>query len=307
MSNYIIGIDGGGTKTLGVLFSEKGMELLRAEFGFSNFSIDEKRATENIMKTIEALTKNRQENDQFLVMMGISGATKIKDKESLIHNIEKTCRVQADLVTDAMIALYSIDRNPDDHVIMAIGGTGSAVMMLEDDETTLLGGYGYLFGDEGSAYHLVIEAVKHIARSFDEGQSLSAMQQTLADHMGIKTRDDLVSFVYSQTKTELARFAKVISECALSSDEEAYTLLKDEAMGLAAQVMIASRRFRSTRPIRIGLRGGFIQNAPFVKSIFTQYIQQNLPLSDMEDHPNEAVLGAYRLAIKKLTSEVTSW
>lgn len=307
MNNYIIGIDGGGTKTIGALYDEKGKEILRAEFGFSNFSIDEKRATENIMKTIEALTKHRQKDDQIMVMMGISGATKIKNKHELIHQIEDQFNVKAELVTDAMIALYSIDRKDHDHVIMAIGGTGSAVMMLEDDQTTLLGGYGYLFGDEGSAYHLVIEAIKHIARSFDEGKPLSTLQTKLCEHMYITTRDELVSFVYSQTKTELARFAKIISECALASDEEAYLLLKHEAIGLAEQVMMASRRFQTKRPIRIGLRGGFIQNAPFVKSIFSAYIQEKLPLSDMEDHPNEAVLGAYRLAIKKLTSEVTSW
>jgi len=307
MSNYIIGIDGGGTKTLGVLFDEQGIECLRAEFGFSNFSIDEKRATENIMKTVEALTKNLQKSDRIMVMLGISGATKIKNKDDLIDQIQKRYHVEAELVTDALIALYSIDRHIDDHVIMAIGGTGSAVMMLEDNHATLLGGYGYLFGDEGSAYHLVIEGVKRMARSFDEGISLSPMQRALASHMGIKTRDDLVSFVYSQTKTELAHYAKVISESALASDEEAYTLLKDEAIGLALQVMMASKRFQSLRTIRIGLRGGFILNAPFVKNIFIDYIKQNLPLSEMEDHPNEAVIGAYRLAIKKLTSEVTSW
>ena len=40
MSKYIIGIDGGGTKTIGVLFDENGNEITRYRGGFANFNID---------------------------------------------------------------------------------------------------------------------------------------------------------------------------------------------------------------------------------------------------------------------------
>lgn len=307
MRHLVIGIDGGGTKTLGVLFDEKGSELMRAEFGFSNFSIDEKVATENILKTIEALLAQRQPHDQVAVVMGISGASKTMNKEQLLSHIEGKYQVKAELVTDAMIALHSINRKEGEHVIMAIGGTGSAVMMLEDDKPTLIGGYGYLLGDEGSAYHMVIRALKVIASCFDSGKNLSPLSLALINHMNVKDRESLVSYVYKSRKTELALLAKTISEYALNNDQEAYQLLTQEAKLLAAQVITASKRFNKKAKIQIALRGGFVLNAPFVKETFEQEVKQYIENCEMEDHPNDAVLGAYRLGIKKFSSEVTSW
>ena len=307
MRHLVIGIDGGGTKTLGVLYSETGTELMRAEFGFSNFSIDEKVATENIHKTIEALLIQREPHDQVVVVMGISGASKVTNKEQLLSHIEGKYQVRAELVTDAMIALHSINRKEDEHVIMAIGGTGSAVMMLEGQETHLIGGYGYLLGDEGSAYHLVIEALKKITMCFDSGQPFSSLGKALLEHMHVKNRESLVSYVYQSRKTELASLAKVISECALNSDIEAYELLANEGKLLAVQVITASKRFKEKKKIQIALRGGFVQNAPFVKEAFELEVKRNIQNCEMEDHPNDAVLGAYRLGLKKFSSEVTTW
>lgn len=307
MRHLVIGIDGGGTKTLGAIFNESGEELMRAEFGFSNFSIDEKVATDNILKTIEALLVKRELHDQVVIIMGISGASKLSNKEQFIRHIESKYQVHAELVTDAMIALHSIDRKDNEHVIMAIGGTGSAVMTLENDQMNLIGGYGYLLGDEGSSYHLVIEALKRVTACFDAGQSFSPLGNALLRHMNVKDRESLISFVYQSRKTELAQLAKVISEMALSSDLEAYELLVNEGKMLAKQVITASNRMTKGKHIKIALRGGFVLNAPFVKDAFENEVNKNIENSRMEEHPNDAVRGAYRLGIKKFSSEVTTW
>jgi N-acetylglucosamine kinase-like BadF-type ATPase len=307
MRNLIMGIDGGGTKTLGVLYTEQGKELMRAEFGFSNFSMDEKIAKENIVKTVEALLVSREKDDHVILVMGISGASKIQLKETWLSEIEQTYQLKAELVTDAHIAIHSIDHLPHEHVIMAIGGTGSAVMMLEDGQTTLIGGYGYLLGDEGSAYHLVMEAIKAITKKFDAGKTFSTLEQALIDEMKVKTREDLVSYVYQARKTELAKLAILISKLSLASDQEAYQLLSNEGKWLAEQVIVAASRFKKDAPVRIALRGGFVLNAPYVKEKFQEMVRTYIQNCEMEDHPNEAVLGAYRLGIKKLSSEVTTW
>lgn len=305
MRNLIIGIDGGGTKTQGVLFDESGHELLKAEFGFSNLSIDESIAIINIKKTIEALLKLRKPEDRVIAVMGISGASKLSKKEQFIKSLEKEYDLSAELVTDAHIAIQSIDKNENEQVIMAIGGTGSAVMLLEDNNYQLIGGYGYLLGDEGSAYHLVIQALRDITASIDAGTEFSSLAKHMMVYMKVNNREELVNYVYQLRKTELALHAKVISELALSSDEKAHQLLENEGKLLAKQVVVAAKRFKQKTKVRIALRGGFILNAPFVKDAFIKEISLHLSNYEMEDHPNEAVLGAYRLGIKKLF-EVTS-
>lgn len=305
MRNLVIGIDGGGTKTLGVLFNEAGEELLRTEFGFSNFSIDENIAITNIKKTIEALLTQRESNDNIVVIMGISGASKLTNKTSFLKELEMLYNVKAELVTDAHIAIHSIDKNPDENVIMAISGTGSAVMMLENDTYHLIGGYGYLLGDEGSAYHLVIQALKLVTQAFDTNQRLTPLIKKLLSFMEVDNREAFVNYVYKLRKTELALLAKVISEAALESDEQAHQLLCNEGKLLAHQVMIAEKRLKVKTKVRIAVRGGFVVNAPYVREAFISELKQHIHHYTIEENPNEAVLGAYRLGIKKL-SEVTS-
>jgi N-acetylglucosamine kinase-like BadF-type ATPase len=305
MRNLVIGIDGGGTKTLGVLFNDAGEELLRTEFGFSNFSIDEEIAITNINKTIEALLTQREPNDNIMVIMGISGASKLTNKTSFLEALAKTYDVKAELVTDAHIAIHSIDKNPDESVIMAISGTGSAVMMLENDTYHLIGGYGYLLGDEGSAYHLVIQTLKLVTQAFDTQHGWTPLVNKILSFMKVDQREQFVNYVYKLRKTELALLAKIISEAALESDEQAHQLLCNEGKLLAYQVMIAEKRLKVKTKVRIAVRGGFVVNAPYVREAFISELKKHIEYYTIEENPNEAVLGAYRLGIKKL-SEVTS-
>ena len=58
MSKYIIGIDGGGTKTLGAVFNESGEIVNRVEYGFANFSANEEISKANIEKTLDKLVSD---------------------------------------------------------------------------------------------------------------------------------------------------------------------------------------------------------------------------------------------------------
>ncbi len=305
MNRYILGIDGGGTTTLGVLFDEQGREIERAEFGFSNFTIQETLAKENIHKTISALLSHRNEEDKIHIVMGISGATNIHDKESFLGEIDTTYQVTSELITDAELALYSIERRKNQPVIMVISGTGSALMIDDGITQKIVGGYGYLLGDEGSAYHLVISALKGLTKMFDLGAKPTRFQKKFMTAMDITSRKDLVQKVYQKTKTELSVYAKVISELALKH-KEAYHLLIKEGYGIGEQVLRAASQMSQGDTVKIALRGGFIQNAPFVKEALEQYLKKHLKDYEMEERPVESVVGAYRHGIGTI-NEVKSW
>ncbi|RJX24406.1 MAG: ROK family protein [Acholeplasma sp.] len=305
MNRYILGIDGGGTTTLGVLFDEQGNEIERAEFGFSNFTIQESLAKENIHKTIHALLSRRKDSDRIHIVMGISGATNIHDKEAFLSSIENTYHATVELITDAELALYSIQRQKDQGVIMVISGTGSALMIDDGKKQQIIGGYGYLLGDEGSAYHLVISALKGLTKMFDLGAKPTRFQKKFMEELHIETRKDLVQHVYQKTKTELSLYAKTISELALQY-KEAYHLLAKEGYGIGIQVVRAATHLHQNEKIKIALRGGFIQNAPFVKEALEQYLKRHLKDYEMEERPLESVMGAYWHGLGTI-NEVKSW
>ncbi len=188
---------------------------------------------------------------------------------------------------------------------MVISGTGSALMI--DDGTTqrIIGGYGYLLGDEGSAYHLVISALKGLTKMFDLHTKPTRFQMKLMSSMQITSRKDLVQQVYQKTKTELSTYAKVISELSFKH-KEAYRLLVKEGYGIGEQVLRAATHLNPHEKIKIALRGGFIQNAPFVKEALEQYLKKHLSNYEMEERPVESVVGAYHHGLGTI-NEVKSW
>ena len=301
MSKYIIGIDGGGTKTLGVLFDIDGHELKRVEFGFSNFSIDEDIAKANVEKTIEALEKDLESDRELFIQMGIAGYSKIKKSTQFVKSLEKKFNAIVDLDSDAIIALYSVKQNKNVNVIMVIGGTGSVLMVSDGDQASMVGGFGHLLGDEGSAYHLAITALKKIIEEKESNQKMSELSKLILKEIEALDYLDIKNFVYNNNKSDIARLAKFIAQCALNHNLDAISLLKQEGRYLAKQTLNAYNLSNKKEKVVIALRGGFLLNAPYVKDTLIEELKISLKDFELDIHPIEPVIGAYYLGFLKLS------
>jgi len=301
MSKYIIGIDGGGTKTLGVLFDIDGHELKRVEFGFSNFSIDEDIAKLNIEKTIDELIRDLESDRELFIQMGIAGYSKIKKSSQFVKSLEKKFKAFVDLDSDAIIALYSVKKDKDINVIMVIGGTGSVLMVSDGEEANMVGGFGHLLGDEGSAYHLAITALKKIIEEKESNQEMSELSKLILKEIEALDYSDIKNFVYNNNKSDIARLAKFIAQCALNHNLDAISLLKQEGRYLAKQTLNAYNLSNRKEKVVIALRGGFLLNAPYVKETLIEELKISLKDFELDIHPIEPVIGAYYLGFLKLS------
>lgn len=302
MKKYIIGIDGGGTKTLGVLFNLEGKELHRVKEGFSNFSVDEQIAIENISLTIEKLLKSVTVNpNEVYIQLGIAGATKMKDK-GLDLLLQARFNQPVSLETDALVGLYSVNRT-DESVIMAIGGTGSAIMSLEDGVTNTIGGYGHLLGDEGSAYHLVISAFKNLIHEAETLKPFSPLSKALLEHMNSTSEQDVIPFIYSKNKSEIASISRITGPLARSGDELTTALYRNEGQLLAKQIVQAKKNFIKSDRLIIAPRGAFVLEAPFVMDAMIEYLKEHIKTFDIDLAPQEPVVGAFNLAMAKQNKE----
>ena len=174
MSRYILGVDGGGTKTLGALFNEQGEIVLRVENGFSNFSANEEISKQNIEKTLDDLYKELVPEDEIIhIQLGIAGHSKLINKEEYIAHLKYKYNTSVNMTNDAIIALYSVKRNLEMSVIMVLGGTGSVIMTSDETGSRIIGGFGHLLGDEGSSYHLAITALRNIIKESEEDNKYS--------------------------------------------------------------------------------------------------------------------------------------
>lgn len=306
MNKYIIGIDGGGTKTLGVLFDINGKELRRVEHGFSNFSIDEDIAKENVEKTIKDLVKDLEQDRELFVQMGIAGYSKIKKSTQFINALEKQFQATVDLDSDAIIALYSVKKDQDINVIMVIGGTGSVLMITDGEKANLIGGFGHLLGDEGSAYHLAITALKKIIEEKESNQAYSNLSEMILKEIHVTDYQDIKNFVYNSNKSDIAKLSKFIADCALHQDQDAIDLLRYEGKLLARQTINAYNKSNRKEKVVIALRGGFLLNAPYVKETLVEELDKSLKDFEIDIYPIEPVIGAYYLGFLKLSKRCES-
>lgn len=303
MSKYIIGIDGGGTKTLGVLYDFKGNELKRSISGFTNFNIDLIKAKANMLEVLDELTKDIKLADELFIQMGISGYSKIKDKNAYEDEIAKRYHATASLESDVLIALYDVKKDQEVNVIMVIGGTGSVLMYSDQYRLEQVGGFGHLLGDEGSAYHLSISALKMIISSYEDTNKYDDFSTKIMDYLNIHDQFDVRDYVYNHDKTTIASLAKFISLLALDGNEKAKELILDEANHLARQTVKAYLKLQEKDKVIIALRGGFLTNAPFVKQKLIKELEMSIKDFEINESKESPVKGAYYLSLLKLAKE----
>lgn len=299
MSNnnyHLIGIDGGGTKTLGVLWDEFGNELKRVEHGFANFSVDIKQTKINIEKTLDDIVKDLK--GEIFIVMGISGVSNLNDEGKYTEELEIKYKAKVQIETDGLIALYSVVKNDSVPVIMAIGGTGSIAYTLNNNQTLRLGGYGHLLGDEGSAYHLVIQAFRVVINDFESNTKLSSFSKELMKLLNLNDVEHLKKLVYGVSKNEVAKHAVNISTLASKGDKTAIELLKNEGINLANLIINAYKKMNINDLVKIALRGGFVNKAPFVKEALIEKIKNEKIEFEIDQANLEPVMGAYYLGNK---------
>lgn len=296
MRSYIIGVDGGGTKTLGALFDLDGNLLKQAISGFGNFNVDSNLTIKHLKDVLRELTEDMDMSEIAMIQIGIAGYSNFEEKEDLIADLNQIYPVEISIVTDAEIALYSVKKDSDKNVIMILGGTGSVVMVENKGKIAFIGGFGHLLGDEGSGYHLVITALKNIIDQYEKAESISPLTNSILKEIKAEKYSEIKNFVYNNQKSEVAKLSQFIAKHALSGNEEAIHLFIQEGEMLAEQAIRAYNTLDSNEVVLIGMKGGFLLNAPFVKETLIKVLNQNDMKYIMDDSRLDPVCGAYYLA-----------
>jgi len=304
MSKYIIGVDGGGTKTLGAVFNLNGEIASRYETGFANFSANEEISKVNIEKTLDKLIKTFSESDELVhIQLGIAGHSKLKHKEDYVKHLKYKYNTSVDMTNDALIALYSVKKDLEMNVIMVLGGTGSVIMSSNGEGYTIIGGFGHLLGDAGSSYHLAITALKKIISEYEENKEFSELSIALLHEIGANDHYEISKFVYNSTKSEIAKLSIFISKLALKGNKDAIKLFIDEGEELGKQTYLAYRKLETNKKVIIGIKGGFLLNAPYVKETFINELDKLKINYEILKEQVEPVVGAYYLGLKKISKE----
>ena len=284
MKRYLIGIDGGGTKTHGVISTFEGEVISEAFKGSANFQM---LGVETVAKSLVELIyelingANCQTSDVELVVIGITGAGREKDRERIYTGIvnyaevEKISLPKLIIETDARIALEGAFMG--ESGIILIAGTGS-VMFAKDvaGEIHRVGGWGRFIGDEGSAFVIGREALRAVAKCVDGRGKETILKQLIFEEFNLTDLMQVVSEIYSG-KFDIAKVAPLVMKAAELGDEIAIKILDDACFELLAHIRAMLKKARFGEKVNLALLGGVLQSDNYVSRRLKDMIAQELP------------------------------
>jgi N-acetylglucosamine kinase-like BadF-type ATPase len=242
----LLGIDGGGTSTEAWLADWTGSVLGRGRAGPSNAkAIGAEAARRALNQAIVGAFNDagidRKPAD--VACLGLAGFDRPDDRALL----QEWCTAEnwahrLLVVNDGDLLLAA--GTAEGWGIGVISGTGSiAVGRSPDGKTARAGGWGYLFGDEGSAYSVALAALRWIARTHDGRTPAPARPDVLVSQiceaLGASGPTELVTAVYrsSVDRPRIAALAPLVAAAAEEHSLAAGAILAEAADELAQAVL----------------------------------------------------------------------
>jgi N-acetylglucosamine kinase-like BadF-type ATPase len=209
---------------------------------------------------------------------------------------------QVDVTTDAAILLAA--GTPDNWGIAVVAGTGSiAYGRSPDGRTARAGGWGYLLGDEGSGYALVIAALRAVLCGADGRGPETRLGPSLLDRLGLSQVDGVIPAIYrgNLDRAALASHAPLVLELAEAGDTVASGIVENAVGELAELTAAVGRQLEFGQPlVPIALSGGVFLGSKYYRQKFLAASEQSSIRGDPVTPVSEPAEGAIRTAAATL-------
>lgn len=299
--SYVIGIDGGASKTHAVVSDHGGVVLGEGTAGPANLhTVEAPEIKRNIIQAVEQAKKEAGvEGEPGAVCLGVAGLDAPSDQvraDALLKEVFADVSHRVAL-NDTVIARRSNSKLPYGFAIIA--GTGSNAFAINAaGEQAFAGGLGHLLADEGSAYAFGLSALRAAVRA-DDGREDSVLGTLVKKKLGVASMREAVPIVYASdfSKSDIAAFAPLVDRAAEKNDEVARSIIEQGADELTQMVVALARKLEMTEVVcDLVMIGSQINNSPLLKQKFTRSVQTHLPTISFVENTNDAVVGAVRIA-----------
>lgn len=266
MNRYFLGVDGGKSSTTALIGDANARVIGYGRGGPSNH-VEE--AGEGRAKLIGAIhdcvsAACAQAGLDFETVrfdsacLGFSGGP--VDKEPILRDILRADRMT--VCDDALIAL--VGATGGEPGLAVIAGTGSIAFGRNSaGKTARAGGWGYIFGDEGSAFDIAREALRAALR-FEEGWGPpTVLRGVLLEETGARDANEMLHRFYTAAfpRPRIASLSKAVDRAALSGDAAAIRILETAAQQLAMFAgAVRNQLFLPGDVARVGYIGGVFRS-----------------------------------------------
>jgi len=308
---YVIGLDGGGTKTKAQLADLNGTVAAETQGGPSNFQIiGVEESAKNILDLIETCchTVGCNISEIGSLVAGLAGAGRTADQhviEAGLHDAAQKRGIYLNdlkIESDARIALEGAFLGKKG--IVLICGTGSIAFARTDKGRIIrAGGWGRLVGDEGSGHDIGREALRSVARMIDGRGKTTRIAGQLASRFGLKSQEEIIRAVY-RDNFDVSSVAPLVLNAARQGDPVAREILETAAHDLVELVqavlngMKKTQRF-SRQKIPVALSGGLLGSKNAYSTKVRNLLRRFLPNTSVQEPIAQPVRGAVLMAMAR--------
>ncbi len=281
---FVLAIDAGGTKTLGLLKCLKSEETWYFRSSSASLSHNLPNACEKIENVAKILLQKAScKSEQVMLVCGAAGAGNSKNRKVLENKLNQ---IFSDVLisNDGRTSLYGAGLG--EPIIVLAMGTGSVAMRLDKDKNeTQFGGWGFTVGDLGSGAYMGKQLVALALVQLDKQQlkcdilineTIFKITRTrVANNVPSNAQEvtqTIVEWIQRATPTDYASFAPLIFEYADQS-VFAQNILKESALWIEDLAETAGYKSNRFGDIPIALIGGLAQSIkPYLSTEFSNFL-----------------------------------
>jgi N-acetylglucosamine kinase-like BadF-type ATPase len=305
-ARYVMGVDGGATKTLAAVLDLRERVLHVGHAGPSNQdAVGAQAAVKALMEAADGAIEHAgiDPGELCAAVLAIAGT----DTDDVARNV-RAARTDAWLVVNDVVAAWATATGGGPGVA-AIAGTGSNVFGVgeRDGETRAwrAGGWGHVLGDEGSGYWLGVQSIKAALRDREASGPRTALTDAAAAFFGQPSVEAVAQCVYSKplTKGEIAAFAIETAKLAERGDAVACELYERGARELGEQIAAVIRETGLEGGFPVGLIGSAYKAGPVFVEPLTRAIHECAPHARVGTVEMAPVGGSLLLAARACGNE----
>jgi N-acetylglucosamine kinase-like BadF-type ATPase len=319
---YVIGVDGGGTKTIAAL-SDLNLKILKiAKTGPSNLrNVGRDQAVLNISKAILKVIKEIKEKNISSIFIALAAVEEEfkSEKEKIKKEIFKNPKIlkvlkspessrQIEIISDQLAAFRAGTEEKDGLVLIA--GTGSVCHGWRLQPTNRppasrapkkeakAGGWGWA-NDEGSGFWTGQKGYQAIFKELDGRGKKTKITKLLFKEWKLKRKEDLMKKIYgSDSIRNISLISKTVDKAAQMQDKVARKILEEarEELSILANSVIKRLNFQNKK-FPLVLIGAMFKSKIVLNTVKKE-IKRLAPRAEFIFPNEEPVIGAIKLAIE---------
>jgi N-acetylglucosamine kinase-like BadF-type ATPase len=307
VTHLFIGVDGGGTKTVGVLVDAAGAVLTELRIESTNLhAVGPEVARQRLIALMDALLAHGGPGELAGIGLGMSGVGRPEERAQVAGWMQARFPAVACFVDNDAVTALAAATGGDLFGIVVISGTGMIVLGIDrQGRRARAGGWGPLIGEPGGGFSLGAAALNAVAEAADAIGPPTLLTAALLGHLGLTNPGDLVGWAYADVSwARYASLAPLVVQCAQAGDAVSSAILDRAADALAQRVLAVMRRLDlTTTPFPCVLTGGNLAPGPLADRL-TDRLHGLAPHAQVTRPAVDAAVGAAWLAKAQLEREL---